>query len=88
MATKAEIINAFLKGIGRRPTSFLFRWKPVFKNPLNFDLVEVSKCEADGGIVTPTMPQSSRSFHAGHKMKSPNYFSLLDVLKVQLRIIR
>lgn len=88
MASRAEIVNAILKGLGRRPTSFLLRWNPTFRNPFHFDLVEVSKCEADGGIVTPTMPQSSRPFHAGHKMRSPNYFSLLDVFKVQLRIIR
>ncbi len=87
MASKNEIVNAVLKGLGRRPTSFLLRWSPTLKNLLRFDLVEVSKCEADGGIVTPTMPQSSRAQHAGHKMVTPRYYSLWEVFKVQLRWI-
>lgn len=86
--TKTEIVNGILKGLGRRPTSFLFRWNPTFKNPFRFDLLEVSKCETDGGVVTPTMPQHRRSLHAGHEMKSPRYYGLLDLLFVQLRVIR
>lgn len=86
--TKTEIINAVLKGFGRRPTSFLFRWNPTLKNPLNFGLLEVSTCESDGGVVTPTMPQHRRSLHAGHRIKSPKHYSLFDFLLVQLRVIQ
>lgn len=86
--TKAEVVNGILKGLGRRPTSFLLRWSPTFKNPFHFDLVEVSKCETDGGVVTSTMPQYRRSLHAGHHLKNPKYYSIFDVLKVQLRVIR
>jgi hypothetical protein len=88
MVTRSELKNAILKGTGLRPTSFLLRWSPTFKKPLNFDLIEVSKCDADGGVVTTTMPQHSRAAHAGHKIISPNYFSLFELLKVQLRWIR
>lgn len=88
MATKSEIVNAILKGLGRRPTRFLFRWKPTFSNPFTFDLLEVSKCETDGGVVTPTMPQSLRPLHAGHRIKDPKMYSFWELLQVQLRIIR
>lgn len=81
-------MNAILKGFGRRPTSFLFRWNPTFKNPFNIGLLEVSKCETDGGIVTPTMSQYRRSFHAGHHMRNPKYYSLFEFLMVQLRVIQ
>lgn len=83
-----DIANAVLKGLGRRPTSFLLRWTPSLKKPFQFDLLEVSKCETDGGVVTPTMSQHRRSLHAGHEIKSPKYYSVFDVLKVQLRVIR
>lgn len=86
--TKAEIVNGILKGLGRRPTSFLLRWNPSFKNPFAFGLLEVSKCEVDGGVVTPTMPQHRRSFHAGHEIKSPKFYNLWDLLMVQLRVIQ
>lgn len=86
--TKGELINGILKGLGRRPTSQLLRWNPTFRKPHRFDLLEVSKCEADGDVVTPTMPQHRRSVHAGHEVKSPKYYSVLDFLKVQLRIIK
>lgn len=86
--TRSEIINGILKGLGRRPTSYLLRWNPSFKNPFYFDLVEVSKCETDGGVVTPTMPQHLRPLHAGHRMKNPKMYSLWELLQVQLRVIR
>lgn len=86
--TMAEIVNALLKGLGRRPTSFIIRWNPTFRNPFRFDLLEVSKCETDGGIVTPTMPQHRRAVHAGHKVKNPRYYSLFEFLMVQMRVIR
>jgi hypothetical protein len=86
--TKEDLVNAFLKGVGRRPTSFLFRWNPSFKEPFKFDLLEVSKCETDGGVVTPTMSQHRRSLHAGHKIISPKHYGLFDLLKVQLRVIQ
>lgn len=88
MATKAEIVNAVLKGIGRRPTSHLIRWDPTFKNPFHFGLVEVSKCETDGGVVTPTMPQHLRPLHAGHHIKNPKMYSFWEFFQVQLRLIR
>lgn len=88
MATRSEIKNAIIKGFGRRPTSFLLRWSPVLTNPFHFDLVEVSKCEADGGVVTTTMSQHSRSLHAGHKMLSPRYYSWWEVFCIQIRWIR
>jgi len=85
---KDEFKNAVLKGFGFRPTSLLLRWSPTWKNPFRFDLLEVGKCEADGGVVTATMPQRSLALHAGHKIVSPRYYSLLEVLGVQLRVIR
>lgn len=86
--TKGEIVNGVLKGLGRRPTSQLLRWNPSFKHPFQFDLLEVSKCETDGGVVTPTMPQHLRPLHAGHKIGSPKMFSLWELFQVQLRIVR
>lgn len=83
-----EFINAIRKGIGRRPTSVLLRWCPTFKSPFKFDLIEVRKCEADGGIVTNKIAQSHAGDHLGHRIKSPSYFSLTEFLKIQLRIIR
>lgn len=86
--TKGDILNAVLKGLGRRPTSFLFRWNPTFRNPFKCDLLEVSKCETDGDVVTSTMSQRRCSLHAGHKIKSPKFYSIFDLLMVQLRLIR
>jgi hypothetical protein len=88
MATRSEIKNALLKGMGIRPTSFLLRWSPSLKKPFNFDLLEVSRCRTDGGIVTPTMPQSLRHLHSGHYINSPACYSLFDFLKVQIRWVR
>lgn len=86
--TRKEIMNAVLRGLGIRPTFFLLRWNPTLKNPFHFDLVEIMKCSADGGIVTNKSAQSPRGEHLGHRILSPNYFGFLDFLKVQLRIIR
>lgn len=89
MASWAEIRTAISKGCGFKPTSFLLRWSPSFRNPIHFDLVEVSKCEADGGIVTRKLAQSPRAVeHLGHRIKSPGYFSFWTFLKVQLRMIQ
>lgn len=88
MATKAEVANAILKGLGRRPTRYLFRWTPSWKNPFSFSLLEVSKCDTDGEVVTPTMPQSLRPLHGGHKIKDPQVYSFWELLQVQMRIIR
>jgi hypothetical protein len=88
MATKAEITNAVLKGLGLRPTSFLLRWNPYWKNPFNFDLLEVMKCDTDGEVVTLKSAQSPLGTHAGHKLKNPQVYSIVDVLSVQLRIIQ
>ena len=83
-----EIKNAILKGLGLRPTSFLLRWSPTWRGLFNFDLLEVRKCNVDGGIVTNESSQSPIGDHLGHRIGSPKYYSLLEVLKVQLRIIR
>lgn len=88
MAKRSEIINAVLKGLGRRPTSFLLRWSPTWKNPLTFDLVEASRCRSDGGVVTQTMPQRLRPLHAGHYIMNPSCFSLWELFLVQVRVIR
>lgn len=87
MATRSEITNAILKGIGKRPTSQLLRWSPTWKEPFRFDLVEVSRCRADGGVVTSTMPQHLRPMHGGHYTISPCYFSWLEFLRVQMRLL-
>ena len=86
--SRSEIVNAILKGIGIRPTSLLLRWNPTFKNPFRFDLLEVSKCNVDGEIVTLTMAPSLRPLHAGHRIGSPKCYSLWEFLKVQFRMIR
>lgn len=89
MATKAEIVNAILKGIGIRPTSFLLRWSPAWKNPFHFDLLEVSKCRTDGGIVTRFISQSPRAaLHLGHKIENPKVYSVFEFFMVQMRLIR
>lgn len=87
MATRSEIVNAILKGLGKRPTSQLLRWSPNLKNPFHFDLVEVSRCQVDGDVVTATMPQHLRPLHGGHRIGSPCYFSWWEFLKVQMRLI-
>lgn len=82
-------LTAFMKGVGVWPTSFLLRWSPTWKNPFRFDLLEVMRCETDGGIVTLKSSQSSRAaLHLGHRIKNPQRYSLFELLKVQLRIIR
>lgn len=88
MATTFEIKNAILKGMGIRPTSFLFRWEPTLKNPFNLGLLEVFKCNMDGGVVTPFTPSPLLSLHPGHRMGNPKTYSLWEFLKVQFRIIR
>lgn len=80
--------KAILKGLGRYPTCYLLRWSPSLKNPFRFDLLEVMRCETDGGIVTLNMPQSSRSLHGGHKIKSPSRYTLFELFLVQIRGIR
>lgn len=88
MASRGEIVNAVLKGIGFRPTCFLLRWSPTLKNWFRFTLLEVMKCDADGGIVTLKSAQSPVGTHSGHKIKSPQCYSLFQFLLVQLRVIR
>lgn len=84
-----EIKTAFMKGLGLWPTSFLIRWSPTLKKPFNLSLLEVMKCETDGGVVTLKNAQSPRAaLHAGHKVLSPRTYSLWDLLMVQLRLIR
>lgn len=80
---------ALMKGTGIWPTNYLFRWCPTWKNPFQFDLLEVMKCETDGGTVTLKSAQSSLAvLHLGHRIKSPQKYGLFEFLKVQLRIIR
>lgn len=81
-------LTVVMKGTGHWPTSFLIRWEPTLKNPFNLGLLEIFKCSADGGIVTNKSAQSPRGEHLGHKIISPNYFSLWTLVKVQFRIIR
>jgi len=80
-------MNAILKGLGQRPTRYLLRWTPSLKNPFHFDLLEVSRCQTDGGVVTPTMPQRLRPLHAGHRIVDPSHFSIWEFFKVQMRLI-
>lgn len=82
------MVNAILKGLGMRPTRFLLRWSPSFLNPFRFDLLEVSRCDADGEIVTLKSAQSPVGTHAGHKIIDPQRYSFFDFLKVQFRVIR
>lgn len=85
---KKETRTAILKGLGRKPTFYLLRYAPTWKEWFRFDLVEIMKCSADGGIVTNKSAQSPRGAdHLGHRILSPNYWSLWTLLKVQLRII-
>lgn len=86
--TKEEIKNAIFKGLGIRPTFFLLKWTPIWKNPFKFSLLEIMKCSADGGIVTKKSAQSPRGEHSGHRIISPNYFGWWTFFKVQLRIIQ
>lgn len=86
--TNLEIKNAILKGLGRRPTSFILRWSPTLKNIFNFELLEIMRCDTDGGIVTYKSAQSPVGDHLGHKIKSPGYYSLWEVFQIQLRIIQ
>lgn len=89
MPTRSEIVTAILKGIGQKPTSFMLRWSPTFKEPFHFDLLELMRCDTDGGVVTRKLAQSPRAVeHLGHRLKNPSIFSLFDFLKVQLRIIQ
>lgn len=80
--------KAILKGLGRYPTRYLLRWSPTLKNLLRFDLLEVMRCEADGGVVTLKASQSLLSLHGGHKIKSPCVFSIWELFLVQIRGIR
>ena len=85
---KSETKNAILKGLGIRPTSLLLRWSPTLRNPFRFDLLEVSKCDSDGEVVTLKGAQSPLGIHAGHHLKNPKVYSLWEFMKVQLRIIQ
>lgn len=84
----SELKTGILKGIGCRPTRFLLRWSPIIRNPFRFDLLEVMKCESDGGVVTLKSAQSPLGLHAGHRILSPRCYGLFDFMKVQMRIIR
>ncbi len=82
------MVNAILKGFGRRPTKYLFRWEPTLKNPFQIGLLQVFRCATDGGVGTSTMPQSHRAMHAGHRFVDPHHFSMWEWVKVQMRLIR
>ena len=86
--TKAELINGLMKGLGKRPTRYLFRWCPTLKNPVQFDLLEVMRCDTDGEMMTYKKAASPLGNHASHKVKSPGRFSLMELLMVQMRIIQ
>lgn len=83
----AELKNAFLKGIGKRPTRYVFRYSPTWKNPFQFDLLEIMRCDADGDVITYKKASHPLGIHAGHRVKSPGKFSFFELLLVQLRAI-
>lgn len=83
-----ELWTAILKGTGFLPTKYLWAWTPSFKNPFNFELVEVQRCETDGTAFGTKMPQSSRRLHGGHKFKQPKKYSLWELFLVQIREIK
>lgn len=85
---KAEVVNAILKGLGRKPTGYLLRWSPTLKEPFRFDLLEVWKCNVDGGVVTRKSAQSPLPSHLGHEIGAPKVYSLWELMKVQMRVIR
>lgn len=86
--TKAEVINAIMKGLGLRPTRYLFRWSPTLRNPFHFDLLEVMRCDSDGEMMTYKKASSPLGNHASHRVKSPGRYSLLELLMVQTRVIQ
>lgn len=86
--TKAEIVNAVMKGLGMRPTRYLLRWSPTLRNPFHFDLLEVMRCDSDGELMTYKKAQSPLGNHASHHVKSPSRFSLFELLMVQMRIVQ
>jgi hypothetical protein len=90
MPSWSEVRTAIMRGLGFWPTSFLLRWSPTLMKPFRFDLLEVMRCETDGGVVTMRSAQHPRTapLHAGHYIKNPRVYSLWEWLKVQLRIIR
>lgn len=81
-----QLVTGFMKGTGRWPTSLMLQWAPTFKNPLRFILLDVSKCNVDGGVVTKVMSQRLRSLHSGHRIGSPKMFTWWEFIKVQLRV--
>lgn len=80
--------TAILKGTGFYPTRYLLRWCPSIRKPFEFDLVEVSKCNADGCAVGANASRHTLALHAGHRRTDPAVYSLMDFIKVQLRIIK
>lgn len=83
-----EIIHGLMKGLGMKPTRFLLRWSPTFKNPVHFDLLEVMRCDSDGEVMTYKKASSPLGDHASHRVKSPGRFSFWDVFLVQIRVIQ
>lgn len=83
-----ELKTLLMRGTGRWPTSYLLRWRPTFKKPFQFDLLEVMRCETDGEIVTRKLSQSPRAaLHAGHKVKNPQRYSFFEWIQVQVGLI-
>lgn len=85
---KPEIKTAILKGLGFYPTHYALRWSPTLKNPVRFDLLELQRCETDGGLLN--VKNNSQAFlrlHAGHRLKDPVTFGLWEFLLIQARII-
>lgn len=86
---KPEIRSAILKGIGLLPTHYALRWSPSLMNPFRFDLLELQRCETDGGLVNcNNSSQDSLRLHPGHRLKDPITFSPFEFLLIQLRIIK
>lgn len=77
--TLKEYLNAYLKVAGIFvPTRYI--WRPFG------ELLEVDRCDADGGLVSYS--QRSLSRHAGHQMRSPVIISVFEMILIWVRIIR
>lgn len=73
-----EYFNAYLKVVGLFvPTKYV--WRPFG------ELLEIDRCDADGGLVTNS--QVSLSRHAGHRMHQPTVISLFEMIKIWTRVI-
>lgn len=73
-----DYLEAGLRLVGILPTRYIY---VPFKG-----IVEIDRCDTDGGIVTDS--QSSLSGHVGHRLKHPGKVSFFEVFLMWVRIIR